>query len=94
MNIVVQQGSNTQEMHHIKQQSADHTQMVAAQEQTTRAVEGKVRVPEAEKSEKPYLKREKSKEKEGDHPSGDQRQGKRKDKKESDSTGNLLDTVA
>ena len=94
MNIVVQQGGNTQEMHHIKQQSAEHTQMVAAQEQMARAVDGKVRVPETGESEKPYLKREKSRKGKGDHPSGDQRQGKRKEKKESDSTGNLLDTVA
>lgn len=94
MNIVVQQGGNTQEMHHIKQQSAEHTQTVAAQEQAARVVEGKARVPETEESEKSYLKREKSKERKGDHPSGDQRQGKRKEKKELDSTGNLLDTVA
>jgi hypothetical protein len=93
LNIVVQQGGNTQETHQVKQQSVEHTQTVAAQEQAARAVEAKARVPDTDESEKPHLKRDRSGNGKGDHSPGDQKQGKKKEKKESASTGKLLNTV-
>lgn len=94
LNIVVQQGGSTPEMHQVKQQSVEHTQTVAAQEQAARAEEAKEQVPDTDESEKSYLNRERSGNERGDHPPGEQKQGKRKEKKELASTGKLLNTVA
>jgi hypothetical protein len=94
LNILVQQGGNTQEVNQTKQQSSEHTQMVAAQEQMARNVDAGARVKEMEEPEKSYLKREKSKEKKGDQSSAEEKkQKKKKEEKKSASTGNFLDTV-
>ncbi len=95
LNILVQQGGSTQEMHHVKQQLADHTQMVAAQEQMARADEAKGHVQQSGQSEKSYLSKDKSKEKKDAELS----RRKKKQKKRTEeitlgSTGKLLDTVA
>jgi hypothetical protein len=94
LSILVQHGGNSQEVHQAKQQSVEHTQTVAAQEEATRAVEAKARISESEGSEKPYLNREKSREGKGEQSSERQKREKKKEKKESASTGNFLDTVA
>jgi hypothetical protein len=93
LNIVVQQGGNSQEVHSVKQQSAENTQMVAAQEQAARTEEAKARVPDMEGSEKTKIKRDKHRDKKGDHPPGRQKKEKKKEKQASAATGNLLDTV-
>ena len=48
LNIVVQQGGSTPEMHQVKQQSVEHTQTVAAQEQAARVEEAKEQVPDTD----------------------------------------------
>lgn len=95
LNILVQQGGKAQELQQIKQQSAEHTQTVVAQEQVARDAEAKAQVKEAEKSETPFLKRDKSKEKKDGQPSDkEKKKKKKKGEKPSDSTGKFLDTVA
>ena len=93
LNIVVQQGGNAPGMHQVKQQSAEFTQTVAAQEQAARVVEAKARVPDTDESQKSYLKRERPEDDKEDHPPGEHKQGKKEEKKESASTGKILDTV-
>jgi hypothetical protein len=95
LNILVQQGGNVQELQQIKQQSAEHTQTVAAQDQIVRAAEAKARVQESEESETAYLKRDKSKEKkDGKFSEEEKKKQKKKEEKGSASTGKILDTVA
>jgi hypothetical protein len=94
LNILVQQGGKAQELQQIKQQTSEHTQAVAAQDQVARDAEAKAQVQVTEESERAFLKRDKSKKKKGGHPSGeDKKKKKKKDDKTPASTGNLLDTV-
>ena len=95
LNILVQQGGNVQELNQTKLQSAEQTQMVAAQEQMTRTEESNAQVQEMEEFEKPCLKRDTSKEKRESQTSGEEkRQKKKREEKEAGSTGRILDTVA
>jgi hypothetical protein len=91
----VQQGGNAQERQQIKQQSAEHTQTVAAQEEMARAAESNARVQGAEESKRAHMKRDKPKEKRDDQSSGETKKKKnKKEQKPKASTGKLLDTVA
>jgi hypothetical protein len=95
LNILVQQGGNTQELQQIKQQTPEHTQSVAAQDQMTRAAEAKARVQEGEEAEKSSLERDRSKKRRDGRPSGEEKkEKKKKEEKSPASTGNLLNTVA
>jgi len=95
LNILVQQGGSAQELQQIKQQSAEYTQTVAAQDQMARTAEARERVHKSGEPETSYLKRDKSGKKGGGQGSGEeQREKKKKEEKLPALTGNLLDTVA
>ena len=94
LNVVVQQGSSAQDVHHIKQQTVEHTQVVAAQQEAIREADLKGKVPESEASDKLGLKREKSEEKNDGQQSEEEKKKKREKEKERGLTGKFLDTVA
>ena len=95
LNLVLQQGGSAQEVHHIKQQSVEHTQVVAAQQEAAREAELKGKVPESEASDKLYLKREKSREKDSRRqPEDEKKKKKDEEEKKLSLTGKLVDTVA
>lgn len=95
MNIVLQQGGSAQEAHAPKQQSAEHSQTIVAQQQVVREVEAKAKVPESETAEKLRQKKEQTGKKNEEQRSREEKK-KKKDEKEKESapTGKLLDTVA
>lgn len=94
LNIVLQQGGSAQEAHHIKQQTVAHTQVVAAQQEAAREAELKGKVPESEASDKLYLKREKSKEKNDRQQSEEEKKKKKDEEKKLALIGKLVNTVA
>lgn len=93
LNMVLQQGGSAQEAHHIRQQSTEHIQVLAAQKEAAREAELKDKVPESEASDKLYLKKEKSKEKNDGRQSEEEKKKKREAEKNAVPTGKLLDTV-
>jgi hypothetical protein len=92
--MVLQQGGSAQEAHHIKQQTTEHAQVVAAQQEATREADLKGKVPESEAPDKLYLKREKSKEKNDGRQSEEEKKKRKDEEKKLTLTGKLLDTVA
>lgn len=94
LNIVLQHGGSAQEVHHIKQQTTEHTQMVAAQQEAIRETDLKGKVPESEASDRLHPKREKSKEKNDRQQPDEEKKKRKEEEKTMVLTGKLLDTVA
>jgi hypothetical protein len=94
LNILVQQGGKAQELQQTRQQTSEHTQSVAAQDQMARDAVSKGQVQVTEESERAHLKRDGSRKKKDDQPSGEEKKKKKqKEEKTPASTGNLLNTV-
>jgi hypothetical protein len=94
LNVVVQQGGAAQDVHHIKQQTTEHTQMVTAQQEAIREADLKGKVPESEAADKLRLRKDKSKEKNDREQSEEEKKKKKEEEKKMTLTGKLLDTVA
>lgn len=94
LNIVLQHGGSARDVHNVKQQTGEHTQMVTAQQEAIREADLKGKVPEPEASDKLLLNRDKSKEKNGSQQSGEENKRKKEEEKTMTPTGKLLDTVA
>jgi len=95
LNVVVQQGRSAPDVHHIKQQTIEHTQMIAAEQEAIRETDLKGKVPESETSDKLGLKREKPEgQNDGRQSEEEKKKKKREKEKEMAPTGKFLDTVA
>lgn len=95
LNLVVQQGGSAQQLHHIKQQSAEYAQVLTAQQQAIRDAEVRGKVPESEDADRLHPDKDKSRDKNKKHSSEEENQKKNDpEEKELTLTGKLLDTVA
>jgi hypothetical protein len=92
LNMVVQQGGSAQELVHPRQQSVEHAQMVAAQQEAVREAGVKGKVPESPASER-FVDKDKRRDRNNGHRLLSEKE-KRKKTTLPIQPGDLLDTVA